>query len=743
MKEARVMAATLVQAIPGLSIVAVVPAEGGPGFDFESIIELDGVAAYDELCEHVKANPGSVRSFTIDGVTWSALCREIRDGRGTELGTLVMARQGRVWSTREKGLAKAFGGMLSLIATQTQREEHMLAQQGLDELVTRVAKHLMSAEAKDRSKVLTWVVRQLAEFLGSDVALLRRNDSPRGVSVMEAEWPEREWSGPGPDPLYEVAYDTEPVFAAMEHLKGPYFMGPEDATVEYMDLIEAGTQLVGVGGAAVPLLVGDSTWGVLAFLHFSTHSWTAGEVRALEAVASMLVQMQGRFDAEALTRYNANHDELTKLPNRRALLAELDERLVDRRQTAIMVIDLDRFKIMNDFLGHANGDKLLITMSDRLTTSIRKGDFAARLGGDEFVVLVEAEGDDIVGAGAQRILEVLSESVEIGGQVVSHTASIGISLSGETTNDALELLSQADIAMYAAKSRGRNQYVAFDSELAGEEMERSRTELLLAEGIDDGGLELHYQPEVDLRTGVVTAVEALVRWRHPTKGLLAAGEFITIAEQSGLVTAIGRWVFNEACRQQAAWAVLYPHLKLDMRVNMSPADFKFSDLVEFVEGCLEKHQVDPGRLCIEITEHAMMRDADHTAAVLRRFQKLGVEVAIDDFGTGFASMTELKHLPVNYLKLDMSFVRGILTDKYDRAIVKSICELASALDLGVIGEGIEDPRIAEELLELGCHRGQGYLMSKPRSAEDLRELLEAGGVPASLLSSGTLSTTTV
>jgi EAL domain-containing protein (putative c-di-GMP-specific phosphodiesterase class I) len=278
--------------------------------------------------------------------------------------------------------------------------------------------------------------------------------------------------------------------------------------------------------------------------------------------------------------------------------------------------------------------------------------------------------------------------------------------------------------------------VVFDETLRESVSERSRTELTLREAIEGDGLRLHYQPEVDLRTGELLAVEALVRWQHPTRGLLPASAFITVAEETGLVVDMGRWVFAEACRQLAAWRREYPDLPLVVRVNMSPAQFVISGLVEFVENCLRVHRIPGERLCIEMTEHAVLQEPEQTARILRGFQALGVEIAIDDFGTGYASFTELKHLPVNFLKLDQTFVMGINDDHADRAIVEAIIQLGRALDLGVIAEGIETSATIDKLLELGCHRGQGYLMSVPMSAEELAPVLRAGAVPLSVFRSG-------
>ena len=316
-----------------------------------------------------------------------------------------------------------------------------------------------------------------------------------------------------------------------------------------------------------------------------------------------------------------------------------------------MVIDLDRFKIMNDYLGHGSGDRLLVTIADRIRTSIRTNDFAARLGGDEFVFIVDkAKSEMEILATAYRMLDVIAQPVAIAGQEVTHTASIGIAMAEPGEQSGLDLLGWADVAMYAAKARGRNQAVVFDRDLREEVNDRSRTELMLREAIEMGGLRLHFQPEVDLRTGQVLAVEALVRWEHPTRGLLAAQEFIPVAEETGLVTELGRWVFAEACRQLAIWQKDYPNLPFIVRINMSPADFKMGDLVEFVERCLVENNVPGNRLCIEITEYVVVDEPDRIAKILKSFQALGVEIALDDFGTGFASMTGLKNLPVEPLE---------------------------------------------------------------------------------------------
>ena len=373
-EQLRLVIDTIVEAIPGTEIVDVVARSGITilGFD-EASFSAPGVELVHErirdrvLAQLADSAPIGSFSCTVSGTVWGALVEPIQIQGGGVKGALVVAREGRTWSSRERALTKTLGGLLSHVATLATRESSLLHQQRLDDLVSKVAERLMSVSSRNRQEVLSWSVRILAEFLGADVAFLRRNDHARGLSVLEAEWPLRE--PVDPDPLGEVPFDADPVFAAMKDLREPYLPVPDGTPDEYLERVEAGSGVKRVGGAAVPLLMADQTWGILGFLHFGLHAWSPAEINALQAVASMLVQLQARLDAQEQTEYNAYHDDLTGLANRRALLRELKDRLSAHRTTAVLVFDLDRFKVMNDFLGHANGDRLLTTIADRIRTS--------------------------------------------------------------------------------------------------------------------------------------------------------------------------------------------------------------------------------------------------------------------------------------------------------------------------------------------------------------------------------------
>jgi diguanylate cyclase (GGDEF)-like protein len=724
----------LAQVVPEVQMVEIVmtPGQDVPGFPSKPW----SVPGIDLACARIRARVvagllghRSLHSFSsvIAGTPWKVLVELIGAEGGSVVGAVVVARQGRVWARWERSLVKAFGAVLTQGATLARRERSLLLERGLDGLVGQVAERLMSTSAQTREAILTWTMRTISESLRVDVAVLRRHDHAKELSVMEAQWPA---PAIGADVVpTAVAFDADPARVATAAARGPFVLelGPQIDSRAYFVRGKHGRAEQSVAMMCLPLFGAGQPWGTLSLFHVGRRTWAPEELRMLQAVGALLMQMQARIEAEAQTLHNAVHDELTGLPNRRALLVQLIERLNKDQKTAILFFDLDRFKVMNDFLGHASGDTILSTVAGRIRATIGPDDFAARLGGDEFVVLFSGMHDDKEAIGfADRILGALRQPIELAGQQISHAASVGIVFSTPGVRNGMDLIGWADIALYAAKKRGGNQAVLFDEALKDSVGERSRTELTLRRAIERDGLRIHYQPEMDLRTGRLLAVEALVRWQHPEQGLLPASAFMSVAEETGLVVDMGRWVFTEVCRQLAVWRIEYPDVAIIVRVNVSPSQFLIGDLVKFVENCLESFRVPGERLCIEIAERAILQEPEQTALIVSGFRALGIEVAIDDFGTNYASFAALKRLPVNYLKLSPEFVQGMGNDTIDRAIVETIINLATALDLGVIAKGIESRETIEKLLAMTCGRGQGSFISLPMTAKDLGPLLRTG-----------------
>jgi diguanylate cyclase (GGDEF)-like protein len=430
-----------------------------------------------------------------------------------------------------------------------------------------------------------------------------------------------------------------------------------------------------------------------------------------------------------LTR-QAFEDSLTGLPNR-ALFRDRVEHAVARNQrgggrVTLLLVDLDDFKMVNDTLGHAAGDELIASVADRMSQQVRPSDTLARLGGDEFAVLVEDVDEIEAAALAERLLAAIREPVRLGNRDFVGTASIGVATTKAdgTLTDTGELLRDADLAMYSAKAAGRDRFAVFDpamyADILREADERSQLEIALAH--DE--FVVHYQPIVDLPSGRLTGVEALVRWRHPQRGLIGPNAFIPLAESTGLIVPLGRWVLRQACRQAVTWHANLPGAEeLRVSVNLSPRQFQYASLVGDVQEILVETGIDPGRVVLEITESLLMQDTDATIATLEQLRALGVQLAIDDFGTGYSSLSYLKRFPVNILKIDRSFVNGITTDPEDATLAEAVVQLGRALHLQTVAEGIETADQQAALRLLGCEYGQGYLYARPAEASEIEGLL--------------------
>lgn len=621
--------------------------------------------------------------------------------------------------------ATAFDICLAICERISSDGHTALVRSRLDDLVTDVATVLTGAAAHNLQVVLESTLKTVGQFLGIDTCFLRRNDFDERASILVAEWPRRQ-NVPDPDPLGVVPFESDdPVFSAIELLDAPLLITPSSAQNRYQERVQMATGGPAVSLAMVPLRPDDVTEGVLGFIHFGEREWSDAEVRALRVIAGLLSQVLARVEAEDRLHTLAYRDVLTGLPNRRVFLEEIGSRLESEtfRPFALFFLDLDRLKTTNDLFGHPAGDALITASGERLAAGCREGDLVARLGGDEFVLILDgietAEGARLA---AMSILRDLRVPLMIGSHPIYRSASIGAvtSAAGASVD---ELLRSADMALLEAKSHGGDEVIVFNEALDRRTRRRQDLELRLSGAIDDGEFELFYQPEFDLRTRRITGVEALVRWNHPERGLLSAGEFIYVAEETNRSRRLGRWVIDQACAQLAAWTALVAHEPIRMLVNVSPGEFLAADFMDDLRTAVAKSQVRPSDLCIEITESSVIRDVPAVVSTLGELRDFGVELAIDDFGTGHSSLVQLKDLPVDILKIDRSFVIGIENDPGAQAIVTAIVGLARSFGLYTVAEGVETEAAARILVEFGCIRAQGYLISPAVPAARMTQLL--------------------
>jgi diguanylate cyclase len=426
------------------------------------------------------------------------------------------------------------------------------------------------------------------------------------------------------------------------------------------------------------------------------------------------------------------HDPLTKLPNRLLLEDRIGQAIEECRRArtacAVVFVDLDRFKLVNDSLGHHIGDELLRTVAERLRAAIRKEDTVSRLGGDEFVILLRhlASGEDAAIV-ARNIIATLSAPLRIQKSELSVTASIGISLYPQHGADAETLIIHADAAMYHAKKCGRNDFQFFARQMSSLSHDRLELQNDLGKALERNELELHYQPKVDLRSGRIVGAEALLRWRHPQRGVVAPVDFIPLAEDSGLIAPIGEWVLEQACKQNRLWHDASTRLRV--AVNISAVQLQRNGLVATVERALAQSGLEARYLELEITETAVMENAPEAIEMLETLSRMGIRLSVDDFGTGYSSLSYLKRLPLNTLKIDRSFVRDISSDPNDANIVQAVVALARGLGMTVTAEGVETHAQLEYLRSLGANEYQGYLFSKPLPASEFARLLTDAANP--------------
>ena len=488
--------------------------------------------------------------------------------------------------------------------------------------------------------------------------------------------------------------------------------------------VEASAQLLGSGmrsAIGVSVEGRDGPAGMVAVFSRVPRTWTAEESAFLHVVANVMGSAIERAAREEAAVHRALHDTLTGLPNRDLFSDRLALTLARARRggapPAVLIADLDQFKLINDSLGHQAGDELLRAVAPRLASAVRDTDTVARFGGDEFVVLCDGVGSEQQALDlAQRLADVLDEPITVAGSPVYMSASFGVAYATHDSN-AEDLLRDADAALYRAKARGRGRCELFDAPMRAQAMARLEIETGLRVALGTDELTLHYQPVVDLGTGKTLALEALMRWRHPVRGPVSPGEFIPVAEDAGLIVPLGRWALNEACRMAASLGPDGPPVS----VNLSARQLAQPNIVDDVAGALERSGLPASRLWLELTETALFEEADAPLPVLHELKELGVALVLDDFGTGYSSLAYLQRFPLDALKIDRAFVAEMTRDTRAAALVEAIATMARSLGLTVVPEGIETEDQREALLALGCHYGQGFLFGRPQPASAYAE----------------------
>ncbi|HLJ03738.1 MAG TPA: EAL domain-containing protein [Solirubrobacteraceae bacterium] len=612
-------------------------------------------------------------------------------------------------------------GVLTDITHRKQVEAELERRAAQQAAVAKLGEHAL--EGAGTSDLLEEAVSVAATLLGTELASMAQYIPDEDVFAVRA------YHGDDPEIGRErmpASADTQPGYTMLTRV--PVVV--EDWETEERFLRPPPEQRLR-SGVSVLIEGAHGTFGVLSVASRMARDYGAEQVDFLQALANVLADALERQAIEDDIRHRALHDPLTGLPNRVLFLDRIEQALARLRRrkglAAILFLDFDHFKVVNDSLGHQVGDELLAAVAPRLKHAVRATDTVARLGGDEFAILLEeiaGESDAI--EMAERVAALFARPFVIAGSEHFMTASVGIALAhgGELP---IELIRDADAAMYRAKERGRARYEVFDEAMRGRALARLRIENDLRRAIERGELRLDYQPLVSLRDHSILGVEALLRWRHPQRGLISPTEFIPVAEENGLIEPIGRWVLERACRQAAHWNADRPDARpLEMSVNLSAVQLAKPGLADTVQAALQASGLDPGSLCLEITETAMLREPEAVSEALQALGALGVRLVLDDFGTGYSSLSYLPQLPLDILKIDRSFIDGLGVEAHDTAITEAIVAMSRALSLSVVAEGVEQEHQAVELLRLGCEMAQGFFFSPPVSAQEVTAMLQEG-----------------
>jgi diguanylate cyclase (GGDEF)-like protein/PAS domain S-box-containing protein len=639
-----------------------------------------------------------------------------RDGR------VIWIRDDAVLTHDENGELR-WHGVLSDITERKQVEAELERRAAQQAAVALLGEHAL--EGATTADLMHEAVNSAAEMLEAEISAVWEFSPSEDAVVLRAGigWPESAFGSL----RYPAGEGSQ---AGYTLLSGAPVMVEDWDSETRFEQPKFGRRRTGAGLSVKIEGRSREPFGVLVIQSMAPRSFAPGDVDFLQALANVLADAIERQAIEDAIRERAVHDPLTGLPNRVLFVDRLEHALarLGRQDSlaAILFLDLDHFKLVNDSLGHHVGDELLTAAAPRLRQALRSSDTVARFGGDEFGILLEdiaSERDAI--ETAERIAAIFARPFVLSGSEHFVTTSIGIALArgGERAD---ELIRDADAAMYRAKDRGRARYEVFDEGMRGRAIERLRVENDLRRAIERGELRLEYQPVVSLRNFSIVGVEALLRWRHPQRGEVPPSEFIPIAEENGLIEPIGRWVLEHACRQAAQWYSARPDAApLTMSVNLSAVQVRRS-LPDVVRSVLRSTGLDPACLSLEITETVMVRDAEGLGEVLQALKALGVRLVLDDFGTGYSSLSYLTRLPLDVLKVDRSFVDGLGSESRDTAITETIIAMSRALSLDVVAEGVETPDHVRELSRLGCGLAQGFHFSRAVPAEEITRALEHG-----------------
>ncbi|MEK7435293.1 MAG: EAL domain-containing protein [Pseudomonadota bacterium] len=635
-------------------------------------------------------------------------------------------------------LTQTDGGVSGLVGTIVDITQRKQAEQrqALEHAVTRLL-----SESTTPDEVMPKIIQTICEalefacgarmLLDENAQVMRRRESWSLPSAEIAEFIEQ-----GRPPMYP---DRTPGGLLRRAWASGEPVWIEDVTED--ESFERAPRAAKAGlhaGLAFPILLGNEILGVMEFFSCKRRASDAELLRSMRSVGEQIGQFMARRQAEERVHHLAHYDELTGLPNRSTFSQRLSHALAQARRNskslAVLFIDLDRFKNINDTLGHEAGDNVLVEIAQRLQGCLREGDTVGRLGGDEFVVLIEALPEPMqVAAVAQKILGAAIKPFVIESQEFHLSASIGISTYPDDSEDMQGLLKSADIAMYRAKEQGRNNYQFYSALMNIHTVERLALESDLRRALERGEFLLHYQPKIDIASGRVTGMEALLRWQRPGHGLVAPMQFIPLAEETGLIVPIGAWVLKTACARNKAWQDQgLPPLRV--AVNLSVRQFAHESLLQDVGQVLAETGLDPAGLELDITESMVMHDPEHAVKLLGSLKQMGIHISMDDFGTGYSSLAYLKRFPIDSLKIDRSFMRDIPGDSDGAAIAHAIIAMARSLRLKVIAEGVEREEQLHFLREHECDEMQGYLFSKPLPEEAFQSLFQEGavGVPAAV-----------